>query len=60
MGIPKGACRGKYGQIHCKTTFLPLGRRVFLFSKRTIFFLLGVGDLDVAHWEGQTSGPSGW
>ena len=37
-GTPKGASRGKYWQINCKTTFLPLGSRVLLVSKRTVFF----------------------
>ena len=29
---------GQHGEINCKTTRLPLGRRVYLIGKRTLFF----------------------
>ena len=38
VGIPKRACGGKSGQNHCKTTVSPRGNRVFLVSKRTLYF----------------------
>ena len=38
-----------------ETTFFPLGIFVFLVSKRKIFFLGGIGGLDVIHWKGQAS-----
>ena len=37
VGIPKGACEGRYGQTHCKTTFSHVFF-VFLVSKKTAFF----------------------
>ena len=42
VGIPKGACGGKSGQNHCKTTVSPLSRSVFLVSKRTLYFFWGL------------------
>ena len=57
VGIPKRACGEKSGQIHCKTTVSPRGNRVFLVSKRTLYFsegrwygcfiLVGLGILDL-------------
>ena len=41
VGIPKGAYGRKSGQSHCKTTVSPRGNRVFLVSKRTLFFFWG-------------------
>ena len=38
VGIPKGACGEKCGQIHCKTTVSPRGKCVLLVSKRTLYF----------------------
>ena len=38
LGIPKGACGEKSGQMHYKTTSSPRGSCVFLVSKRTLYF----------------------
>ncbi len=38
VGIPKGACGEKSGQMHYKTTSSPRGNCVFLVSKRTLYF----------------------
>ena len=42
VGIPEGAYGGKSGQIHCKTTVSPRDKCVFLVSKRTLSFGLGI------------------
>ena len=42
VGIPKGVCGRKCGQIHCKTTVSPRDKCVFLVSKRTLYFFWGV------------------
>ena len=52
VGIPKGACGGKSGQIHCKTTVSPRGKCVFLVSKRTLYFFWGCGGMDASYWSG--------
>ena len=44
------AARGEIpGRTHCKTHFYPSIWRVLLVSKRTIFYFLGVSDLDASH-----------
>ena len=52
VGIPKGAYGGKSGQSQHKTTVSPLIQSVFLVSKRTLYFFLGVGGLDAFYKSG--------
>ena len=46
---------GRAGRIYCKTTVSPRGNRVFLVSKRTLFFFWEEGGMDASYWSGSAS-----
>ena len=54
VGTPKWACWGKDWLKQCETTISPFVGRVFLVSKRTIYFSGGYF-MDVSNREGQAS-----
>ena len=51
---------GNTGKSIVRPHFSPLVRCVFLVSKRSLFFLLGVGGVDASCWSRQASGARFW